>query len=225
MLLSNEHTALSMSNEIEFLDITPEVSELMAVWPGDQPFIKKTIVDFDSGSNYRLASIQTTLHLGAHTDAPNHYHSEGRGIEARNLNYYMGTCQVISVSLPRHSRILVKDILEHSICAERVLFKTLSFPDPNNWNTDFNSLSEELVNYLSERKVKLVGIDTPSIDLFDDRDLQSHKAIYQCNMAILEGIVLKHVPDGVYTLVALPLKIRDADASPVRAVLFKNKGN
>ena len=66
---------------------------------------------------------------------------------------------------------------------------------------------------------QLVGIDTPSIDPERDKDLLSHQAVFQNDMAVLEGIVLDSVPDGVYTLIALPLKLRGADASPVRAVL------
>lgn len=109
------------------------------------------------------------------------------------------------------------------ILAHRVLFKTSSFPNPNQWNSDFISLSAELVDFLAAQGVFLVGIDTPSVDLFEDKVLESHRAIYQHNMAILEGVVLEAVPEGVYTLVALPLKIEQADASPVRAILIENR--
>jgi arylformamidase len=67
-----------------------------------------------------------------------------------------------------------------------------------------------------------VGIDTPSIDPADSKDLPSHAMVAAHDLAILEGVVLDHVEDGVYTLVALPLRLEGADASPVRAVLVED---
>ncbi|MBT3583392.1 MAG: hypothetical protein HN509_00685, partial [Halobacteriovoraceae bacterium] len=168
-----------------------------------------------------LSTIETTVHLGAHTDAPNHYHRDGEGIATRDLKYYFGNCQVMEVSLAPGERITPAALGKKEINAKRVLFKTNSFPDPDSWNSDFNSLSLELVSYLADRGVTLVGIDTPSVDPSDDKELSSHLEIYRRDMAILEGIVLTHVEEGNYILNALPLKIKDADASPVRAVLLR----
>lgn len=106
------------------------------------------------------------------------------------------------------------------ITAPRVLFKTGSYPDPTHFNTDFCSLSPELIEELALNGVCLVGIDTPSIDPAESKDLPSHAMVAAHDLAILEGVVLDHVADGVYTLVALPLRIEGADASPVRAVLL-----
>jgi arylformamidase len=101
----------------------------------------------------------------------------------------------------------------------RVLFATGTFPNPQNWNTDFAALSVELVDFLHERGVITVGIDTPSVDLFESKDLSAHKAMLRHDMSILEGLVLKDVPEGIYELIALPLRLVGFDASPVRAVL------
>jgi arylformamidase len=101
----------------------------------------------------------------------------------------------------------------------RVLFATGTYPDPQNWNTDFAALSVELVDFLHERGVITVGIDTPSVDLFESKDLSAHKAMLRHDMSILEGLVLKDVPEGIYELIALPLRLVGFDASPVRAVL------
>ena len=94
-----------------------------------------------------------------------------------------------------------------------------TYPDPENFNEDFAALNPELVEYLHERGVRLIGIDTPSVDLFDSKDLPSHRTFLRLDMAILEGLVLAGVPDGMYELVALPLKLAGFDASPVRAIL------
>jgi arylformamidase len=102
-----------------------------------------------------------------------------------------------------------------------VLFKTRSFPNPDRWTSDFASLSPELIEKLAGQGVRLVGIDTPSIDPAEDKALESHQAVLRNDMAILEGIVLDDVAEGEYQLVALPLRIAGADASPVRAVLLR----
>ena len=197
-------------------DISPDIGEKTAVWPGDQSFNRAVAMDMKGGDNLTLSSITTTVHIGAHVDAPSHYERDGESIETRSLHYYMGPCQVVTVSVGRGARI---ESCPVKITAPRVLFRTDSFPNPNEFNTDFSALSPKLIDQLATAGVCLVGIDTPSVDLFDDKVLLSHNAIASNNMAILEGVVLASVPDGVYNLIALPLKIAEADASPVRAVL------
>lgn len=197
------------------------ISSNIAVFPGDTLFSEEFLMSTDKGQHLTLSKITTTVHLGAHTDAPNHYAKAAESIETRSLEYYLGPCQVIEVKIPRGQRIRVKDLNNQPVIAPRILFKTLSFPDPNVWNEDFNSLSSELVDFLALSKVILVGIDTPSIDLADDKKLESHLSVHKNNMAILEGVVLDHVKVGLYELIALPLKIKGADATPVRAILRK----
>jgi arylformamidase len=111
--------------------------------------------------------------------------------------------------------------LRGPVRAPRVLFRTGTFPDPDVFDEDFAALSPELVEALADQGVVLVGLDTPSVDLCHDKVLLSHTAIARRDLAILEGVVLDHVEPGLYTLIALPLRIEGADASPVRAVLVE----
>lgn len=204
------------------IDISPVVSPRLAVWPGDVAFTRDVAYDTDQGDHMTLSAIHGTVHLGAHVDAPNHYAAAAEGIGARALDFYFGPCQVMQVDIGRGSRI-EPEHLTAAIAAPRILFRTGSFPEPESWNTDFSALSETLVQHLADQGVRLVGIDTPSIDLQEDKVLESHQAIARNDMAILEGVVLDGVEDGLYTLCALPLKLEDADASPVRAVLLEAK--
>ena len=139
----------------------------------------------------------------------------------RDLEHYFGVCQVIEVSNAQGRRITRRDLESVKVSAPRVLFKTGTFPEPNRWRGDFAALSAEVIDMLASQGVRLVGIDTPSIDPADDKELQCHHAVFKNDMAILEGIVLTDVPAGEYELVALPLKLKDLDASPVRAILVK----
>lgn len=204
----------------EFIDISPLISPQVAVWPGDVAFSRQVALDMQTGDNLTLSSITTTVHVGAHCDAPNHYEKDGVSIAERDLAPYYGPCQIVTVNIGRGERILPEHITVE-ITAPRVLFKTLTFPNPNDFNEDFASLSPEVVEFLFEKGVQLVGLDTPSVDLCHDKELLSHNAIARRDLSILEGVVLDHVDDGVYTLIALPLKLEKADASPVRAVLVR----
>jgi arylformamidase len=103
----------------------------------------------------------------------------------------------------------------------RILFKTGTFPDPYDWNEDFAAPEPDLVDELGRSGVVLVGFDTPSTDLFHSKGLPAHQALFAHGMMNLEGLVLSHVKPGHYTLMALPLPLEDADASPVRAVLLE----
>lgn len=219
-------------------DITPPITPKLAVWPGDTATSREVLCDMARGDNITLSTLRATVHLGAHADGPNHYGKNAPAIDQRSLDYYLGPCQVIRVEVARATRISLEMLPDEirqlpavggndlASRAERpihlpprVLFATGTYPDPQNWNGDFAALSVELIDFLHERGVITVGIDTPSVDLFESKDLPAHKAILRHDMAILEGLVLKEVPEGMYELMALPLPLVGFDASPVRAVL------
>lgn len=199
-------------------DITPPITPNLAVWPGDTPPSREFLLDIDRGHNITLSTLRSTVHLGAHADGPNHYGRNAPAIHQRSLEYYIGPCQVIRVAVPRGTRIM-PDQVSTELAAPRVLFATATYPDPTNWNDDFAALSPELIDMLAAKGVITVGIDTPSVDLFSSKDLPSHHAILNHDMAILEGLVLRDVPNGRYELIALPLPLTNFDASPVRAIL------
>ena len=199
-------------------DLTPAVSTRLQVWPGDTPPSREVLLDMQRGDNLTLSTLRATVHLGAHADAPSHYGAEAPAIDERALDYYLGPCQVLRVDVPRGARI-TPAMLPAKVAAPRLLLATGTYPDPEHFNTDFAALSPDLVEALHRRGVKLIGIDTPSVDLFDSKDLPTHRAFLHCDMAILEGLVLRDAPEGLYELIALPLKLVGFDASPVRAVL------
>ena len=211
---------------MKYIDISQTLDDDIAVFPGDIPFQRTTHLSFKQGHHLALSDVRTTLHVGAHADAPSHYHPEGKTIDAVDLTPYLGHCQVVEISIPRGERVTLSYFknLNLEISAPRVLFKTSSFPNPKKWNDDFNALSAELITYLHQKNVTLVGIDTPSVDPSTDKELSSHQALYQTQMAVLEGLCLEHVSAGLYELIALPLKIKGADGAPVRAILIPQTG-
>jgi arylformamidase len=204
----------------QIYDITPKISPKLGVFPGDQTFERKVAMSFAQGHHLDLSALLLSAHIGAHADAPSHYAAKGMTMEQRSLGLYMGKAQVVRIrNIKRGERVGMQH-LSAKISAPRVLFYTGSFPDPDKWNSDFCSLSPELLEHLARQKVRLVGIDTPSVDPEDSKALESHQVLFKHDFAVLEGLVLEKVPEGLFTLIALPLPIEGGDASPVRAVLL-----
>jgi arylformamidase len=199
-------------------DISPPLSPRLAVWPGDVPLSRKALAYGERGS---ASAFRATVHLGAHVDAPSHI---GRGqinIDECPLDWYMGPCQVMRVNVTR-GECVVPEMLSGPIELPRVLIATGTYPDPEQFSEDFAALSPSLVAFLKQHGVKLIGIDTPSVDVFAAKDLPAHHACLEHGIVILEGLVLRDVPAGNYELIALPLKLVGFDGSPVRAVLRSN---
>lgn len=201
------------------IDISPVVDDRITVWPGDTAYARTINSRLEAGASVNLSDIRTTLHVGAHADAPIHYTPAGEDMAARRLDYYVGACNVFHIEEAHGRRLVPSDLAKKNITAARVLFRTGTFPDPRAWNEDFASLSPELIDWLHERSVILVGIDTPSVDPFGSKALEAHQMLAEHDMANLEGLVLDHVTEGEYELIALPLRLAGADGSPVRAVL------
>ena len=204
----------------KFYDLTPKISPRLGVFPGDRAFAREVALSFAKGHHLELSAMHATLHLGAHADAPSHYHAEGVDISRRPVTRYLGKAQVIRVAgLGPKERVALAHLKGRRIEAPRVLVDTGSFPDPDRWNPEFNSFAPETLSWLADQGVKLVGIDTPSVDPEDSKALEAHQILWRRDLAVLEGLLLKDVPEGVYTLLAPPLPIVEGDASPVRALL------
>lgn len=199
-------------------DITPPISPALATFPGDTPPTREVLLEIARGATVTLSTLRSTVHLGAHADAPCHYGIDGRTIEQQPLDLYLGPCQVMRIPSPKRA-LITSAMLPTAISAPRLLIATGTNPDPNRWDPDFAALSPEFVDFCHERAVRLIGIDTPSVDFSDSKELPAHRRFLANDMAIIEGLVLTAVPAGMYELIALPLPLVGFDASPVRAVL------
>jgi arylformamidase len=200
------------------IDISPALAPDTAVWPGDVALRRDVQLRLENGDSVALSSVTTTVHVGAHADAPCHYRAGAAAIDEVELTAYVGPCEVVTVL----GKALIEpadfaDALRRG--AQRLLFRTLSQPDPTRFNEDFTAFSAAAMRAMGEAGVLLVGIDTPSVDPAASKTLPAHHEMLRWNIRNLEGLVLEHVGDGAYELIALPLKLKGFDASPVRAVL------
>ncbi|MDT8436564.1 MAG: cyclase family protein [Gemmatimonadota bacterium] len=204
------------------IDISPPLAPAIAVFPGDTPLTREVLLDTARGDAITLSTLRATVHLGAHVDAPSHTGRGAASIDRLPLERFLGPCRVLRVRGEAGGRIpagRMEEALDGRPPTERLLLATGSYPDPDRFTAEFTGLEPEVVRRLAERGVRLIGIDTPSVDPADSADLPAHAACLAHDVAILEGLVLSHVPEGVYELVALPLRLVGFDASPVRAAL------
>ena len=200
-------------------DISQPLRPDLPVWPGDTPFgLERTwVLDGDCPVNVSRLTLST--HSGAHADAPLHFDAAGAAIDAVDLVPYLGPAQLLSVT-EGPERIVADEVLPRlAPGARRVLLRTFDAFPHDAWPTHFRTPSPDLVEALGAAGIRLLGIDGPSLDPQDAKDLVSHQALGRWRMAVLEGLVFDDVPDGTYELIAPPLRLSGADASPVRALL------
>lgn len=207
-----------MTRPARLWDISPLVSPSIPVWPGDTLFNCDTTWEIGDGCPVKVSRFTMSTHTGAHCDAPSHYDAAGAPIDAVALDAYLGACRVVDCTgvrqvEPRH--------VGHALDAlpPRVLLRTYAKAPTDHWDSAFASVAPDTVALLAQHGVRLIGIDTPSLDPQESKTMDAHHAVRAHGIAILEGVVLDDVPAGDYELIALPLKLAGMDASPVRAVL------
>ncbi len=201
-------------------DITRTVTPRLAVWPGDTQFTPAAALLKQNGSSVNLFTLTLSAHTGTHADAYYHYDDTGAHPAAMPFEHYLGTARVITVgrrsgpltpgNLGIDSMGGVQRLLIHSHVSD--------LPD-DQFPTQFPYLSIELIDWLAAQNVVLIGLDSPSVDAFDSKTLDCHHRLKHHGMVNLETVQLRGVPDGIYELIALPLKLDDVCGSPVRAIL------
>lgn len=201
-------------------DISPALTPSIPVWPGDTPFQQEEVWRIEAGSPVNVGRITLSPHTGAHVDAPYHYAQDGKGIGQVSLDTYIGPCRVIHV-INGGGPIRPEEVRfdAASPLPPRVLFRTYQQAPVKEWDSGFRAVAPETVDLLARHGVRLIGVDTPSLDPETSKTMDAHLRVLQHGMAILEGIVLDDIAEGEYELIALPLRFHTLDASPVRAVL------
>ena len=200
-------------------DISPPVHEGAPVFPGDTPYRQRWAATIAPGCPVNVSEITLSPHVGAHADAPLHYDPEGATIGEVDLSAYLGPCRVIHAIAK--GPLIEWEHIAHAVhrLPPRVLVRTYERAPVDRWDGALAAYAPATIERLAALGVKLIGIDTASIDPADSKTLDSHQAIRRLGLRVLENLVLDAVPEGDYELIALPLKLVTADASPVRAVL------
>ena len=200
-------------------DISPPVDERTPVFPGDTPYRQQWAATLGPGCPVNVSAITLSPHVGAHADAPLHYAADGAPIGALDLAPYLGPCRVIH-AIGCHP-LIEWNHLAHALAGlpPRVLVRTYARAPLERFDHALAAYAPATLEALADRGVRLVGIDTASIDPAASKTLDSHQVVRRRGLRVLENLWLDEVPEGDYELIALPLRLAGADASPVRAVL------
>ena len=200
-------------------DISPPVHAGAPVFPGDTAYSQHWEATIGPGCPVNVSAITLSPHVGAHADAPLHYDAHGAAIGEVSLEPFLGPCRVIHaigcgpLVRPEHLAHAMADL------PERVLVRVYQRQPQHAFDNDLPAFAPETVEQLADLGALLIGIDSASIDPASSKSLDSHQAIRRRGLRVLENLLLDDVPEGDYELIALPLKLTTADASPVRAIL------
>ncbi len=209
---------------MRYIDISPPVRGTTAVFPGDTPFTLDWTMRRDRGDSCTVSALRLTPHIGAHVDAPFHVRADGERLprEPRvgelELDAFIGRCRVVS---SENAQVLDEQVVAGWDLggARRVVVRTRAVADPDVFPRDGAYFTAGGAAALAATGICLVGLDTSSVDRWDSQDLAAHRTFFDAGVAILEGLDLHAVAPGDYDLIAVPLRLMDADASPVRALL------
>lgn len=202
-------------------DISQPVGTRTAVWPGDHPFGIEWSLRRGAGDAVNVAVVTMSVHTGTHIDGGYHFDDDGRRAADLALDAYIGPALVVDA--PGAAELGVDAIRGLDLEREkRILFRTRAAVDATRFPESFAAITPELASALADGRVLLVGTDAPSVDPRDSKTLDAHHRLHAGGVAILENLLLSEVAPGRYTLVALPLKLTEADSSPVRAVLLED---
>ncbi|MGM7634821.1 arylformamidase [Bacillus sp. Hm123] len=202
----------------KWIDITQPLNSRIAHWPGDVPFSYELSYTKAETGSVNIGRITTSLHTGTHVDSPFHFDHEGKQIHQLDVEIFIGKALVIDASNldyigPQQLEVYRLDR------AERVLLRTTSKIVPTSFPGKVTPLDPVLGPFLKEKGVFLLGVDVPSVDALNSKEMEVHHSLHKNGVHILENIVLDHVEPGLYEVVALPLFIEGADGSPVRAII------
>lgn len=201
-----------------WIDISQRLISTIPVWPGDTPFSYQLSWTKAESGSVNVGKITMSTHTGTHIDAPYHFDEHGKKVIELDINLYIGVARLIVLKgLERISADVFKNHQLEGV--SRLLIRTDAWQDKSAFPTSIPYIDPELAPFLANHGVKLLGLDIPSVDPLDSKELPAHHALSQHGVHILEGLVLDELTEGEYELIALPLPLVEADGSPVRAVL------
>lgn len=206
---------------MKIIDISQEIRSDMTVYPGDPRFHSHPSSSFKQGDMCEVSELTIGSHCGTHVDAPLHMIPGGATLESMPLECYIGPCRVLTFTT---HVITEKMLIEHQVGeGERILLRTDPRGEYTPKNGQFNPavLSMRAAQYLAQQRVKLVGIDSPTVENMEICDGEIHRMLLSAGVAILEGLQLEKATGENYFLSALPLSLTGENGAPCRAVLIE----
>lgn len=208
-------------------DLTHIISSNMPVFPGtEQPVLEKVSTIGKDG--FRESKITMCSHIGTHVDSTAHMLDDGKYLDELSIENFIGSAIIVDFSNQNKNLIEISDLKLYDEKINQVDFIILKtgwskYWGQSNYYKGFPSLSEECAKWLSEFNLKGIGIDAISIDSIDSKTFLIHKILMKKNIIIIENLTnLDSIINESFILSIMPLKNKDADGSPVRAISIEN---
>jgi len=214
---------------MQIFDVSRALSNDLAPWPGDTPFHFELKWKMAEGATVNVGAVQMGVHNGTHADAPFHFAPGADTIDQMPLETYLGDAVVVDLTqlfeTDRARQITIADLEPCAAALEsapRLLLKTGVWNDSKVFPESIPVIAADVPGWLRARKVRLIGLDLPSVDPIEAKTLVNHHALAAAGIAIVESLDLSEVEAGTYAFAALPLRINGGDAGPVRAILWRD---
>ena len=204
-----------------WIDVSVSLHSGMVHWPDNPPVRIERALSIEHGDAANVSEISMGVHTGTHMDGPLHFVRDGNGLDEMPLTATIGRARVIEVRDPES--IKPEELHPHRLQrGERILFKTQN--SARRWSSedfieDFVYVSQEAARYLADRGIQTVGVDYLSVGGFRKDGVETHQALLEAGIWVIEGLDLSEVEPGAYELVCLPIKIERSDGAPARAIL------
>jgi arylformamidase len=205
----------------DWIDVSVPVRSGMVHWPGDTPVSVEQVQSLARGDAYNLSRLEMSAHSGTHMDAPLHFRTGARPIDALPFEAVIGPARVIEI---RDAESIKPDELRGRRIrrGERVLFKTRG--SARRWRAGafdegFVYIAKEAAQFLADRGVRTVGVDYLSVGGFKKDSSETHQILLDAGIWIIEGLNLSRIQPGRYDLICLPLRLQGAEGAPARALL------
>lgn len=211
-----------------YYDISVSIQPDLPVWEGDPPVVIRSAARIERGDAANVSRLEIGAHTGTHIDAPVHFVPGRKGIDGLMLDSLIGPAYVVDLTDVQHE-VHGDDFDRANIPygTRRLLCKTtnssLWSKSPPGFEADFVGISPDGAQWLIDHGIELVGVDYLGVERFESvgRGAPTHHTLLEKEMIIVEGLDLSEVPAGEYTLICLPIKIKNSDGAPSRAILIK----
>lgn len=207
---------------MKIYDVTALMHQEFRGYDNSEGMVIENLMSIKNGDTANVSKLILSSHFGTHCDSPKHFIDDGLTLENMPIDTFMGNAKVFDVT--NYSVITYDVVKDFDIeKGDRVIFKTgcYKYLNDNNFYPNFTYIDLQCANYLVEKQVKMIGIDYLSIEDYHSKDFAVHKTILGNNIGIVEGLYLDGIDEGEYEFIGLPLKIKDGNGSPIRAVLIK----
>ncbi len=209
---------------MKLYDISVTLEPGLPIWPGNPPFELERVNKIEDGASSNVSKLSLGAHTGTHVDAPVHFIPGASGVDTLPLDILTGQAKVVALDLPTGNvTAAALDAAHISPDTERLLLKTRNSElwrgGRHEFRADFAGITADGAEWIVARKIKLIGVDYLSVGP-KGAGRPTHEILLKAGVVVVEGLNLSKVEPGDYEFYCLPLKLKDSDGAPARAILI-----